>query len=170
MTTEYFKRSKRDRTTGGQRALEIRRVHAVGLALSRYGLAFLLVMIGSFKFFSFEAEGIRPLVSNSPLLSWLYNVFSVRTAAAVIGAGEVIAGVLIATRRWTPRVSGYASMFAAGMFLVTLSFLVTTPGALAPTSPFNQFLWKDIVLLGAALYTAAEALTIPGRSHDDERS
>jgi uncharacterized membrane protein YkgB len=45
------------------------------------------------------------------------------------------------------------------MFLVTLSFLVTTPGALSPTSPFQQFLLKDVVLLGAALSTAAEALT-----------
>jgi len=45
------------------------------------------------------------------------------------------------------------------MFLVTLSFLVTTPGAPMPTSPFNQFLWKDVVLLGAALFTAAEALS-----------
>jgi uncharacterized membrane protein YkgB len=65
---------------------------------------------------------------------------------------------LIAARRWAPRVSGYASLAASGMFLVTLSFLLTTPGALAPTSPFNQFLLKDVVLLGASLFTAAEAL------------
>jgi uncharacterized membrane protein YkgB len=47
---------------------------------------------------------------------------------------------------------------ASGMFLVTLSFLLTTPGALAPTSPVNQFLLKDVVLLGASLFTSAEAL------------
>jgi uncharacterized membrane protein YkgB len=41
---------------------------------------------------------------------------------------------------------------------VTLSFLITTPGVLSPTSPFGGFLMKDIMLLGAALYTAAEAL------------
>jgi reactive chlorine resistance protein C len=50
------------------------------------------------------------------------------------------------------------------MFLVTLSFLVTTPGALSPTSPFQQFLLKDLVLLGAALLTAAEALSVDDAS------
>ena len=45
------------------------------------------------------------------------------------------------------------------MFTVTLSFLLTTPGALMPTNPFQQFLLKDIVLLGAALLTAAEAVS-----------
>jgi uncharacterized membrane protein YkgB len=134
------------------------RIHAVGLALLRYGLAFLLVVIGSYKFFAFEAEGIRPLVSSSPLLAWLYDVFGVREAAALVGTFEIVVGVLISTRQWSPRVSGYASLGASSMFLVTLSFLVTTPGALAPASPFHQFLLKDVVLLGAALVTAAEAL------------
>ena len=50
------------------------------------------------------------------------------------------------------------SLLAAGTFLVTLSFLASTPGVLAPTNPFGGFLMKDIMLLGAALYTAAEAL------------
>lgn len=43
-------------------------------------------------------------------------------------------------------------------FLVTLSFLLTTPGARSPTGPFGGFLLEDVVLFGAALYTAAEAL------------
>lgn len=134
------------------------RIRGAGLSLLRYGLVFLLVTIGSFKFFAFEAEGIRPLVSNSPFLAWLYDVLGIRGTAALFGVSEVIVGVLIATRRWAPRLSGYASLAASGMFLVTLSFLLTTPGALAPTSPVNQFLLKDIVLVGAALSTAAEAL------------
>jgi hypothetical protein len=37
------------------------------------------------------------------------------------------------------------------MFVVTLSFLVTTP------QPPTGFLMKDLILLGAALYTAGEA-------------
>jgi uncharacterized membrane protein YkgB len=44
------------------------------------------------------------------------------------------------------------------VFLVTLSFLFTTPGALSPASPFNGFLLKDVFSLGAGLVTAAEAL------------
>ena len=44
------------------------------------------------------------------------------------------------------------------MFLVTLSFLFTTPGVLDPQNPAGGFLIKDLILLGAALYTAGEAL------------
>jgi reactive chlorine resistance protein C len=138
-------------------------IAVVGLGLLRYGLVLLLLTIGAFKFFAFEAEGIRPLVSEHPLLAWLYDVLEVRATSSLFGVFEIGTGVLIATRRWTPRLSGWASLAASGLFLVTLSFLFTTPGALLPTSPFNQFLLKDVVLLGAALFTAAEALSADSR-------
>ncbi len=51
------------------------------------------------------------------------------------------------------------------MFLITLSFLLTTPGVWQPGYGFpalspspGQFLAKDLVLLGAAIWTAGEAL------------
>jgi uncharacterized membrane protein YkgB len=129
-----------------------------GRAVLRYGLVALLGLWGGFKFTGFEAEGIRPLVEHSPLLHWLYPLLGVRGASALIGVVELVAALLICTRRWAPRLSAAGSLIAAGTFLVTLSFLVTTPGVLAPTSPFGGFLMKDVMLLGAALYTAAEAL------------
>jgi reactive chlorine resistance protein C len=135
-----------------------RSLGAIGLGILRYGLVFLLILWGAFKFTAVEANGIQPLVEHSPYLGWLYGVFGVRGTSALFGVFEMSAGVLIATRRWLPRVSGYASLAAAGLFVATLSFLFTTPGALALTSPVNGFLLKDIVLLGAALLTAAEAL------------
>ena len=142
-------------------AWEGRRVQplaSVGLWVLRYGLVFFLLTFGVFKFFTFEAEGIRPLVANSPLLGWLYLILGVRGASALIGVFEVTTGLLIALRRWSPHVSGYGSLAASGIFVITLSFLFTTPGALSPTSPINGFLLKDIMLFGAALFTCAEAL------------
>jgi uncharacterized membrane protein YkgB len=133
-------------------------IGAAGLGVLRYGLVFLLLMYGDFKFFAFEAEAIQPLVANSPFLAWLYPVFGLRGTSALIGVFEVAAGLLIAARPWFPRASGYASLAASGMFVVTLSFLFTTPTALNPLSPANGFLLKDILLLGAALSTSAEAL------------
>jgi uncharacterized membrane protein YkgB len=138
----------------------VKSIRNIGIWLLRYGLVVLLLVIGGSKFFQFEAEAIRPLVSNSPLLAWLYGVLSVRTTAALFGAFEVVVGILVALRPWAPRLSGYASLAASGMFVTTLSFLLTTPGALAPTHPANQFLLKDLVLLGAALFTGAEALSV----------
>jgi uncharacterized membrane protein YkgB len=77
----------------------------------------------------------------------------------------VIAG-LIATRRWFPGASAVGSLWAVGMFLVTLSFLFTTPGMwksppdfpLPVPSETDGFLAKDLFLLGAALWSAGEAL------------
>jgi uncharacterized membrane protein YkgB len=135
-----------------------RRLAGVGRGVLRYGLVALLLLWGGFKFFDFEAEGIRPLVEHSPLLSWLYPLLGVRGAADLIGVVEVSAAILIALRRWRPDLSAIGSLLAAGTFLVTLSFLASTPGVLAPTNPFGGFLMKDIMFLGAALYTAAEAL------------
>jgi len=130
-----------------------------GLVLLRYGLVFFLLLYGSFKFFAFEAEAIQPLVSNSPFLAWLYPLFGLRGTSALIGVIEVVTALAIASRHWFPRISGYGSLAASLTFLTTLSFLVTTPGAISPASPLNGFLLKDLLLLGAALFTSAEALT-----------
>jgi reactive chlorine resistance protein C len=135
-----------------------RRLAGVGRAVLRYGLVALLLLWGSFKFAEFEAEGIRPLVEHSPILSWVYELLGVRGGAGAIGVIEIAAAVLIALRRWRPDLSALGSLLAAGTFLVTLSFLVSTPGVFAPTNPFGGFLMKDVILLGAALDTAAEAL------------
>ncbi len=128
-----------------------------GVIVLRFGLVFLLVLLGGFKFTAFEASGIQPLVSHSPFLSWLYWVFSVQGASNVIGIIEITTGLLMASRRWLPLVSGFASLFATSIFLITLSFLFTTPGITEPTNPAGGFLLKDILLLGAALLTAGEA-------------
>jgi uncharacterized membrane protein YkgB len=134
------------------------RLAAIGRAVLRYGLVALLLLWGTFKFAAFEAEGIRPLVEHSPLLRWMYPLLGLRGTSSLIGVIELSAALLMCMRRWRPALSAVGSLLAAGTFLVTLSFLFTTPGVLAPTNPFGGFLMKDIMLLGAALYTAAEAL------------
>jgi reactive chlorine resistance protein C len=139
-----------------------RRMGAIGLGVLRYGMVALLLLWGTFKFAAFEAEAIRPLIENSPLLSWLYPLLGVRGTSSLIGVIELAAAALICTRRWKPSWSAIGSLLAAGTFVVTLSFLITTPGALSVTSPFGGFLLKDLILLGAALYTAAEALAAAG--------
>ena len=57
-----------------------------------------------------------------------------------------------------PRASAVGSLAAVVIFVTTLSFLFTTPGALAPGSAAGGFLMKDVILLGAAIFTAGEAL------------
>jgi uncharacterized membrane protein YkgB len=132
--------------------------YSTGIGISRYGLVGLLLLWGSFKFFSFEAMAIQPLVGNSPFFSWMLPVFGLRGTSNIIGIVEASTGLLIATRHWLPRISAYGSLSASVIFAITLSFLVTTPGAFAANSPWSGFLLKDILFLGGALVTAGEAM------------
>lgn len=141
------------------------RLRVLGMAVSRYGLVVVLLWIGAMKFTAYEAEGIQPLVSHSPLMSWVYHVASVNTFSAVLGGIEIVIGGLIALRAVSPLASAIGSGLAVAMFATTLTFLVSTPGWEPSLGGFpslsampGQFLLKDIVLLGVALLTAGEAL------------
>ena len=63
-----------------------------------------------------------------------------------------------------PKASAIGSIGAVITFIITLSFMLTTPGIWEPGYGFpalsampGQFLAKDLVLLGVAIWTAAEA-------------
>ena len=131
------------------------RFEHVGHAMLRYGLVAILLMIGLAKWTPAEAEAIRPWVTHSPFLSWLYGVTSVQGGSIVIGCFELVAAALIAVRRWFPTAAVAGSALAAAMFVVTISFLFTTPNQ----SPDAQgFLLKDFFLLATAIWSAGEAL------------
>jgi len=136
----------------------VARLERAGTGVLRYGVVLLLVVFGTAKFFTFEAQAIAPLVGNSPLLSWMLHAFGLQATSNVIGVIEIATGLAIASRPIAPVVSAIGSAAGAVTFLVTLSFLLSTPGALAPTHPANGFLVKDVVLLGACLATCSEAL------------
>src|SRR4051794_37696914 len=137
---------------------------SVGSSVLRWGLATNLLWIGTLKFKQYEVENIDSLLRSSPLFSRLREKLGARTLARVIGTVEVAVGSLIAAKSLAPKASAAASLGAVGMFLTTLSFVVTTPeagqegeGVLVP-SPAGQFLLKDTVFPAAALLTPAESL------------
>ena len=93
-------------------------------------------------------------------------MFSVTTVARGLDRMEIAAAVLIAVRPFSARVSAVGSAMAVVLFLGTLSFLFSTPGVIAsfavPVPVLSalpgQFLLKDLVLIGVALWTLGEAL------------
>jgi len=135
-----------------------------GRHLVRYGLVVVIAWIGALKYTAYEATAIQPLIAHSPVFSWIYSVVSVRGFAAVLGTAEIIAALLIAARPLWPRLSAVGSAMGVLLFASTLSFLFTTPGVLAASGfPVlsvlpGQFLLKDLVLAGAALWTLGDSL------------
>ena len=159
-------------TTTLSRSLALYRVldrinfQAVGGVVIRYGLVGVIGWIGLMKFTPVEAEAIRPLVEHSPLMAWASAALGVRPFSNLVGVAEVTIAVLIALRPVAARASAVGSALAVGMFATTLSSLLTTPGVWqAPLGGFpaisvlpGQFLLKDVVLLGAALWSLGESL------------
>jgi reactive chlorine resistance protein C len=132
---------------------------------ARYGLVIVIAWYGVLKFYEFEAKGIEPLVSESPLMGWLYNIFSVHTFSALLGVFELTAAVLLAVKPWWPKVSVLGSLLAIMLFLATISFLFTTPGVMEASaggfpmlSLTGGFLFKDVALLGISVWTLADAI------------
>jgi uncharacterized membrane protein YkgB len=129
-------------------------------------LAIIYFWFGGMKFTAYEAEGLVPLVQNSPLLSWMYQIFSVRGFSTFLGFVELTIGLLIAGRIVSPILSSAGGFLSAGLFVTTLSFMASTPGVFEPSLGFpaisvapGQFLLKDIGLLAASVFVLGHSLT-----------
>lgn len=156
-------------------------IERLGHAFLRYGLVIAIGWIAAMKATEYEAKGIQPLIAHSPLLSWGYSIWSVNHFTMIIGAVEMIIALLIAVKPWFPKASAIGSVGAVFMFLTTLSFIITTPGWEPSLGGFpalsgdvGEFLIKDFVLLGAALWTLADSLSasssLPRFLRDDPKA
>lgn len=140
-------------------------IDAVAPIAGRYGLVAVIGWIGALKFTDYEAHGIAPFVANSPAMGWLYDVFSVTTLSALLGVVELTVAVLLAVKPRFPKLSAVGSVMAIGLFLATISFMITTPGVgeaagggFPALSVTGQFLLKDVALLGLSVWTLADSL------------
>jgi len=151
---------------GNRRALPVQQV---GEFLLRYGLVLILGWIGAMKFTNYEAQGIQALVATSPLMSWMYKVFSLQATSNIIGSAEITAAALIAIRPLSAKLSAIGSVLAVFTFLATLTFLFSLPGwekslgGFPALSGSGGFLLKDVVLLGASIFTLGESLAAAKR-------
>lgn len=128
--------------------------YTIGYYLSLFGAALILLWIGIFKFTPTEAAAIKPLVENHFLTFFVYKVMSVQTVSNLIGAIEIIIALLLVFSAKFALLKKYAGIGMIVTFLVTLSYLFTTPGVWrvvdgVPVTEF--FILKDLMLLGFGL-------------------
>ena len=144
----------------------------IGEHATRFGLVAVIAWIGAMKFTAYEAQAISGFVTASPLLSWAYGVFSVQGLSIAIGVVELLIATVLALGAVIPRFGVAGGIAAMGMFATTLSFLLSTPGSFEPTlGGFpalsvvpGQFLLKDLVLLGAAIWLLGRSLHAQGHA------
>jgi len=144
------------------------RALAIAEPVTRASLYLSLVVIyfwfGGMKFTEYEAQGLVPLVSNSPLVGWFYDLLSVRAFSAFLGVIEVSIGLLVLVGLFNPATSVLGGLLSSGLFVTTLSFMATTPGTFEPSLGFpaisvapGQFLLKDIGLFAVSLWILADS-------------
>ncbi|MDR5836101.1 DUF417 family protein [Caballeronia sp. LZ034LL] len=129
------------------------------LALLRWALVIVFLWFGGMKFTAYEANGIAPFIINSPVMSWLHTLFGVRGASYVIGTLELSTALALIIGAFQPMFSALGAAMSAATYLITLTFLLSTPGVAEATAGGfpaisalpGQFLLKDVVLLAASL-------------------
>lgn len=125
-----------------------------GYYISLFGAAIILLWIGIFKFTPTEANAIKPLIENHFLTFFVYNFTSVQAVSNAIGVIEIIIALLLMFSvkfASLKRLAGFGMMTT---FLITISYLFTTPGVWkvvdgVPVTDF--FILKDLMLLGFGL-------------------
>ena len=122
--------------------------YKIGYYISLFGVATILLWIGAFKFTHTEAEGIKPLVEHSFLLSWLYKILSLQGVSNLIGVIEIAIALALIVGIFSPIVRKLAFV---GCTIITLSFLFTSAKTYyyiegVPVTDF--FILKDIPMLG----------------------
>lgn len=94
------------------------------------GMIVMLLWAGSYKMTAPGAEGITPLVSHSPLISWHFKVFGPYIGSDIIGATEWTAALLIVIGYFKPLAGIAGGLVATLMFFITSTMVITTPGAI----------------------------------------
>ncbi|MCS1372854.1 YkgB family protein [Serratia marcescens] len=124
----------------------------------RVALVVIFAAFGYAKWFDYEAQGLVPLIGNSPLLSWMHQAFGIRGASYALGVAEWSFGLLLLAGFWSRRLGLLGAIGSTVTYLTTLTLIFSTPGAWEPSAGgfpamagATSFLIKDLVLLAGSL-------------------
>src|SRR5690606_4910151 len=163
----------------------------------RISIFIVMTWIGGLKAYQYEADGIVPFVANSPFMSFFYAKKAPEymeyknpegktvkkntdwhkennTYIFSYGLGIVILiiGTLTLLGTWYAKIGLTGGLLTAGMSVITLTFLITTPEVYVPDlggdfptpqhgfpylSGAGRLVIKDIIMLAAGLVCASDS-------------
>lgn len=115
--------------------------------INYFPVMLVLLWIGGMKFTELEAKGIEDLVAQSPLMFWLYDLFDVQMTSNLIGVFDIIALALLGLGLKYNRLLVPGILMSGSVFVVTQTFLFSTPGVFSTDTIITgtgQFLIKDL--------------------------
>jgi uncharacterized membrane protein YkgB len=133
----------------------------VPFLITSIGMVAMLLWAGSYKMTAPGAEGIVPLVSNSPLIWWHFKLFGPYIGSDIIGLTEITAAILIIAGYFRPKAGIVGALITTLMFFTTSTMVISTPGAIISVpgihgmrymSFLGLFLFKDVISLGVSFY------------------
>jgi len=131
----------------------------------RASMVIILLFFGYSKWFSYEAQGLVPLISHGPLIFWLYPVFGIRGAGRFLGTSEWLFCVHLFAGFWNKKLGALGALGACFALISTITILPFLPDAWAKSvggfpamTDLGAFLMKDIGLLALSVYLLRQDL------------
>lgn len=123
--------------------------------IAAFPVILVLLWIGGMKFTDIEAQGIKSLVSSSPLMFWMYKFWDVQTTSNLIGVYDLIAAALVLGAVFQPKLLIPSVAMSGVVFLVTQTFLFSVDGVWSMQtllSTTGHFLIKDLWFIANLLF------------------
>ncbi|TLX56237.1 hypothetical protein DN824_17040 [Stutzerimonas nosocomialis] len=136
----------------------------VSRTIALTGAVLPLLLIGLLKFTPIEVAALKPLISGTPWLAWLYPVLGEAGASYLLGVVEIFTALLLIASPWSARAAVAGGLLAALIFLTTVSTMLVLPiweeasGGFPWLNFLGTFLLKDVALLGVSLVILTEGL------------
>ena len=125
----------------------------------RASMVIILFLFGYQKWFAYEAQGLIPFISSSPLMSWMYPVFGIQGASWFLGVSEWLFGALLFLGFWNKKLGILGAAGSCVTFIMTVTIIPFMPDGWAasaggfPAMTGNvPFLMKDLVLFAVSFY------------------
>ncbi|KXG86971.1 YkgB family protein [Agrobacterium bohemicum] len=149
---------------GVDRIVPAATVTKIGRGVALAGVVLPLLLIGVLKYTQVEVDALKPLITNTPWLSWLYPAFGEVGATALLGTAEISTALLLIASPWSARAGVLGGAIGSLTFLTTVSVMFALPiwyaelGGFPWINPVGQFLLKDVSLLGVSIFILGESL------------
>ena len=125
----------------------------------RASMVIIYFFFGYQKWFAYEAQGLIPFISSSPLMSWMYPVFGIQGASWFLGVSEWLFGALLFLGFWNKKLGILGAAGSCVTFIMTVTIIPFMPDGWAasaggfPAMTGNvPFLMKDLVLFAVSFY------------------